>query len=131
VEATIDNIRLKNYKVVRPFLFVFKSEPQDISKRFMDFVLSETGQKLLVHEGLVSVFPCPRRRMKEKLKGMSKEKILERGFLLIALSSISILALIAFFIFVEGVPLIWKIGLRTFLLGSAGFQAKAPSGFSP
>jgi len=55
VEATIDNIRLKNYKVVRPFLFVFKSEPQDISKRFMDFVLSETGQKLLVHEGLVSV----------------------------------------------------------------------------
>ena len=57
VEATIENIRLKTYKVVRPFLFVFKSEPQDTAKRFLDFVLSETGQKLLVQEGLVSVLP--------------------------------------------------------------------------
>jgi phosphate transport system substrate-binding protein len=55
VEATIESIRMKSYKVVRPFLFVFKSEPQDTAKRFLDFVLSETGQKLLVQEGLVSV----------------------------------------------------------------------------
>jgi len=55
VEATIENIRLKNYKVVRPFLFVFKSEPRETAKRFLDFVLSETGQKLLVQEGLVGV----------------------------------------------------------------------------
>jgi len=69
VEATIDNIRRKNYKVVRPFLFVFRSEPQDISKRFMDFVLSEAGQKLLVHEGLVSVFSLSPPKDEGKTKG--------------------------------------------------------------
>ena len=55
VEPTIDNIRLKSYKVIRPFLFVFKSEPKETAKRFVDFVLSEKGQKLLVQEGLVGV----------------------------------------------------------------------------
>ena len=46
-----------------------------------------------------------------------KEKIIEKAFLVIALSSISILALITFFIFEEGLPLIWKIGPKAFLLG--------------
>jgi phosphate transport system substrate-binding protein len=55
VEATIDNIRRKRYRVVRPFLFVFKSEPENTAKRFLEFVLSEKGQKLLVNEGLVGV----------------------------------------------------------------------------
>ena len=55
VEATIENIRRKTYKVVRPFLFVFKSEPQDAAKKFLEFVLSESGQRILVQEGLVSV----------------------------------------------------------------------------
>jgi phosphate transport system substrate-binding protein len=55
VEATIENIRMKRYRVVRPFLFVFKSEPENTAKRFLEFVLSEKGQKLLVHEGLVGV----------------------------------------------------------------------------
>ena len=59
IEATIENIRLKSYKVVRPFLFVFKSEPQGTAKRFVDFVLSESGQKLLIQEGLVSVSSLP------------------------------------------------------------------------
>jgi phosphate transport system permease protein len=62
---------------------------------------------------------------------MLKEKILEKGFLLIALSSISILALIAFFIFVEGVPLIWKIGVRTFLLGDRWFPSQGSFGIYP
>ena len=62
---------------------------------------------------------------------MSKEKILERGFLLIALSSISILALIAFFIFVEGLPLIWKVGVRTFLLGDRWFPSQGSFGIFP
>jgi phosphate transport system substrate-binding protein len=70
VEATIENIRLKNYKVVRPFLFVFKSEPQDSAKRFLDFVLSEPGQKILVQEGLVSVSALsPPKGEKGKAKG--------------------------------------------------------------
>ena len=62
---------------------------------------------------------------------MSKEKILERGFLLIALSSISILGLIAFFIFVEGVPLIWKTGVRTFLMGERWFPSQGSFGIFP
>jgi len=62
---------------------------------------------------------------------MSKEKFLEKGFLLIALSSISILALIAFFIFVEGVPLIWKVGGRAFLLGERWFPSQGAFGIFP
>ena len=55
VEATIENIRRQNYKLVRPFLFVFKSPPENTAKRFLDFVLSDKGQKLLTEEGLVGV----------------------------------------------------------------------------
>lgn len=46
-----------------------------------------------------------------------REKIVEKILLIIALSSIAILALIAFFIFEQGVPLIWKVGLKSFVLG--------------
>ncbi len=46
-----------------------------------------------------------------------KERIIEKILLAIALSSIAILALIAFFIFEQGIPLIWKIGLKSFILG--------------
>jgi phosphate transport system permease protein len=62
---------------------------------------------------------------------MGGEKLLERGFLLIALSSISILALIAFFIFVEGVPLIWKVGIESFLLGDRWYPSKGSFGVFP
>jgi phosphate transport system permease protein len=62
---------------------------------------------------------------------MSKEKILEKTFLLIALSSISILGLIAFFIFEQGIPLIWKIGLNSFLLGDRWFPSKESFGIFP
>ena len=62
---------------------------------------------------------------------MFKEKILEKIFLAIALSSISILALIAFFIFLEGVPLIWKVGLRSFLLGERWFPSQGSFGIFP
>ncbi|MDO9209360.1 MAG: hypothetical protein Q7V48_01210, partial [Deltaproteobacteria bacterium] len=58
---------------------------------------------------------------------MSKEKILEKSFLLIALSSISILALIAFFIFQQGIPLIWKVGLNSFLLDDLGLRREQVS----
>jgi phosphate transport system permease protein len=62
---------------------------------------------------------------------MSKEKILEKSFLLIALSSISILGLIAFFIFEQGIPLIWKTGLNSFLLGDRWFPSKESFGIFP
>jgi len=62
---------------------------------------------------------------------MLKEKIFEKGFFLVAFSSISILALIAFFIFEEGMPLIWKIGARTFLLGERWFPSQGAFGIFP
>jgi phosphate transport system permease protein len=62
---------------------------------------------------------------------MTREKFLERGFLLVALSSISILALIALFIFVEGVPLMWKTGLKSFLLGDRWYPSKGSFGIFP
>ncbi len=62
---------------------------------------------------------------------MTKEKALERSFLLIALSSISILGLIAFFIFVEGLPLIWKEGLGNFLLGERWYPSQKSFGIFP
>jgi len=62
---------------------------------------------------------------------MSREKIFEKGFFLVAFSSISILALIAFFIFEEGVPLIWKAGARSFLLGERWFPSQGSFGIFP
>ncbi len=62
---------------------------------------------------------------------MAKEKFIEKILLFIALSSISILGLIAFFIFVEGVPLIWKVGLQKFLLGDRWFPSQGSFGILP
>lgn len=57
-----------------------------------------------------------------------KEKMIEKSLLLIALSSISVLALIAFFIFGEGLPLIWKIGPKAFLFGERWVPSKGEFG---
>jgi phosphate transport system permease protein len=60
-----------------------------------------------------------------------KEKIIEKLFLLIALSSISILGLIAFFIFEQGLPLIWKIGPGAFILGERWIPSQGAFGILP
>ncbi len=60
-----------------------------------------------------------------------KERVIEKILLLIALSSISILALIAFFIFEEGLPLIWKIGPRAFILGGRWVPSQNSFGIFP
>ncbi|MBM4338528.1 MAG: phosphate ABC transporter permease subunit PstC [Deltaproteobacteria bacterium] len=60
-----------------------------------------------------------------------KEKFIEKILLLIAFSSISILALIAFFIFGEGLPLIWKIGPKSFLLGQRWVPSQGSFGILP
>ncbi len=57
-----------------------------------------------------------------------KEKIVEKTLLMIALSSIAILALIAFFIFEQGVPLIFKVGLRSFILGDRWIPSQGSYG---
>jgi len=60
-----------------------------------------------------------------------KEKLPELGFLLIALSALSALALIVLFIFIEGIPLIAKVGVFNFVFGmkwapSQGFYGIFP-----
>ncbi|MBI5968776.1 MAG: phosphate ABC transporter substrate-binding protein [Deltaproteobacteria bacterium] len=59
VEASVENIKKLRYKIVRPFLFVFKANPQGMARNFLDYVLSPAGQKLLVQEGLVSTTAIP------------------------------------------------------------------------
>ncbi|MGB9699827.1 MAG: phosphate ABC transporter permease subunit PstC [Thermodesulfobacteriota bacterium] len=62
---------------------------------------------------------------------MTKEKVFEKFLLLVALSSISILALIAFFIFIEGIPLICKKGVFSFLLGERWYPSRGDFGILP
>jgi phosphate transport system permease protein len=60
-----------------------------------------------------------------------KEKIIERIFLLVALSSIAVLGLITLFIFEEGIPLIWKVGPRAFILGERWVPSQGSFGIFP
>lgn len=53
--ATDENIINKKYMLVRPFLFVTKNTPTGAVKNFIDFVLSQEGQKLIKEEGLIPV----------------------------------------------------------------------------
>jgi phosphate transport system permease protein len=60
-----------------------------------------------------------------------KEKIIEKVLLLVALSSIAVLGLITFFIFEQGLPLIWKIGPKAFILGQKWIPSKGLFGIFP
>lgn len=53
VAATHDNIMNGSYTLARPFLFVSQSEPTGETQKFVEFVLSEEGQKMLNDEGLI------------------------------------------------------------------------------
>jgi phosphate transport system substrate-binding protein len=59
VEPSVKHIENGRYTLVRPFLFVFNSEPVGEAKSFLESVLSPSGQKLLSKEGLVTVLPIP------------------------------------------------------------------------
>jgi phosphate transport system substrate-binding protein len=63
VEPCVENIQIRQYKIVRPFLFVFRSEPGGLAKSFLDYVLSPEGQKLLIQEGLISRSAMPREEL--------------------------------------------------------------------
>jgi len=60
-----------------------------------------------------------------------REKVIERILLVIALSSILILGLITFFIFEQGLPLIWKVGPRAFILGERWVPSQGAFGIFP
>ncbi len=60
-----------------------------------------------------------------------REKLPELGFLLIALSALSALALITIFIFVEGLPLISRVGVLNFVFGMKWAPSQGVFGIFP
>lgn len=60
-----------------------------------------------------------------------KEKLSERIFFLLALSALSVLALITVFIFIKGVPLIAKVGLGNFIFGMKWAPSQGYYGIFP
>ena len=55
VAAGEEAIRRKEYKLVRPFLFVTSGPPGGPARAFIDFVLSDEGQALIKREGLLPI----------------------------------------------------------------------------
>ena len=55
VEATDSNIKNGSYVVQRPFLFLTNSTPDNQTQTFINWVLSDEGQKIVSEEGLVPV----------------------------------------------------------------------------
>ena len=48
-----ENVINGSYSLFRPFLFVAENDPAGGAGEFVDFTLSEEGQQILVHEGLI------------------------------------------------------------------------------
>jgi phosphate transport system substrate-binding protein len=55
VEATVENALSGEYPVVRPLNMLTDGEPGGMVKEFLDFVLSDEGQALVVEEGYIAV----------------------------------------------------------------------------
>ena len=55
VEATVENVKSETYKVFRYFLVVTKGEPEGNAKTFIDFMLSEEGQKIVTDDHYITV----------------------------------------------------------------------------
>jgi phosphate transport system substrate-binding protein len=55
VKATEENVKNGSYKLQRPFIYITNGDPQGLAKAFIDFVLSEEGQKIIVEEGAYGV----------------------------------------------------------------------------
>ncbi|MCL2819555.1 MAG: phosphate ABC transporter substrate-binding protein [Oscillospiraceae bacterium] len=54
VAPTWNNVMLGDYTLFRQFYFVSAEKPSDYVKLFIDFALSEEGQRLLMLEGLIT-----------------------------------------------------------------------------
>lgn len=53
-DVTIENIKSGKYAISRPFLMLTKGEPKKEAKEFLDFILSDEGQKI-VSDKFISV----------------------------------------------------------------------------
>jgi len=55
VEATVENVLADKYPIVRTLYLITKGEPSELEKAFIDFVLSEEGQKVVEDMGYISI----------------------------------------------------------------------------
>lgn len=55
IDATTENIKAKKYKIARPFNLVYKEGLDELSKDFLDFILSKDGQKIVKDEKFITV----------------------------------------------------------------------------
>jgi phosphate transport system permease protein len=60
-----------------------------------------------------------------------REKLIERGLLLVALSAVAMIFLIAYFIFREGVPLVAKVGVLNFIASARWQPSQGHFGILP
>ncbi len=50
VEATVQNIKSQSYPIARPFLMLTKDEPTQETQAFLEFILSNGGQKVVAED---------------------------------------------------------------------------------
>ncbi|MEI8133260.1 MAG: phosphate ABC transporter substrate-binding protein PstS family protein, partial [Leptolinea sp.] len=55
VDPTVANVKNKTYKVSRPLNMLTKGDPKPLAKSFIDYILSDAGQKVVVTEGYISI----------------------------------------------------------------------------
>ena len=55
VEATLENVSNGGYRLYRSFLLLLRSAPDGQAGQFIDYALSERGQRILLQEGLIPV----------------------------------------------------------------------------
>lgn len=53
-EATVENIKNGTYKVSRPFNIVTKDEVSEVTQDFINYIMSEEGQKFVESKGYIS-----------------------------------------------------------------------------
>ncbi len=55
VKPTVENVVAGKYPVVRPLNLLTKGKPTGVVKAWLDFILCEEGQKIVVEEGYIAV----------------------------------------------------------------------------
>lgn len=55
IKASEANVKAGTYKLQRPFIYITKDTPQGLAQAFIDFVLSEDGQNIIVEEGAFKI----------------------------------------------------------------------------
>ena len=55
VEPTIDNVKNNSFKISRPFLYLTKGQMNEATKAYVDFVMSEEGQKIVTESHFITV----------------------------------------------------------------------------